>query len=177
MTDTLSMKVVFQVIIAIVICLEVLLFFNIKNYRRHVFLPILFTMLALIVFALAKKVKQYSITGLESDSPPFALMLGLIIAFFVPMGINIYLNSKYQNRLEYLLENNSKIKTIETIGSILLAIQTIMLYFITSNVMEGNSVNFINVFLYIIITVIYGILNTNLLTEVLYFSTDGFTSK
>ena len=139
--------------------------------------PILFTMLALVVFSLAKKVKQYSLTGLESDSPPFALMTGLMMAFLVPIGISIYLHSKYNNRLTYLLEHNENIQTMDTIGNVLLIPQSIMLYMITSSVSQGNNINVINIFLYLILTVIYGILNTNLLTQVLYFSTDGFKTN
>lgn len=177
MADVASMKMIFQVIIAIIICLEALLFFNIKNYKQYVFTPLLFTILSLIVFALATKVKQHKLTGLDSDSPPFALMLGLLMALMVPVGINIYLYTNYKNRINYLLEHNEKIKTIDIIGNVLFIIQTIMLYMITNSVTFGNGVNPINIFLFLIISLLYGILNTNLLTQVIYFSTDGFKNR
>ena len=170
------------VIVTIVLILEGLTFLNINRYQEQIYIPILFLICGVGIFVNAFRSEMFEKTGKYMFSSQLWLIVGLLLMFITPSIFNFYIYSKYNKRINYLLEHNNEVHKLHTLGNVIMIIQTIMFLFIMKVLIKGtNADQLLNVgiysFIYFVIAIINGILTGAKLTQVVHYSTDGFRSR
>lgn len=170
------------VIVTIVLILEGLTFLNIKRYQEQIYIPIIFLLCGVGIFVNATRSELFEKTGKRIYNSQLWLIVGLLLAFITPSLFNFYVYSKYNKRVDYLIKQNPDVHKLHTIGNVIMIFQTILFLFIMNVLIKGTDDNkLLNVaiysFIYFILAVINGILTSAKLTQIIHYSTDGFTSK